>query len=181
MGHDSVTLLRYSRAHMNRSLHEPPSIYDHALPVSWRSAPRTFVSLMTLYESNYVRLRQLVGELTTLADVAVSEPTADCALRLSVEERGRYTTTFTLTYLFDDQGVSTAPDLLVRVYHDAKLVEAMSSANGHRHPVLDALRTQLNSELDNRWRRNTMLNKWLEYCADRGHRFDASHRVASGR
>jgi uncharacterized protein YqiB (DUF1249 family) len=29
----------------------------------------------------------------------------------------------------------------------------------------------LNSELDDRWRRNTMLNKWLEYCVDRGHQF----------
>jgi uncharacterized protein len=26
-------------------------------------------------------------------------------------------------------------------------------------------------ELDQRWARNTMLNKWLEYCIDRGHGF----------
>jgi len=28
-------------------------------------------------------------------------------------------------------------------------------------------------ELDQRWARNTMLNKWLEYCIDRGHGFRA--------
>jgi uncharacterized protein len=165
---------------MNRELQTSALSYDHTLPASWRGAPRTFVSLMTLYESNYVRFRQLVGDFTTLADESISKTAADCALRLSVEERGRYTTTFTLTYQFDDQGVETAPDLSVRVYHDARLAEAMHSANSHRHRLLDALRTQLNSELDNRWRRNTMLNKWLEYCADRGHRFDRIEHPSSG-
>ena len=146
---------------------------DNSLPVSWRAAPRTFVSLMTLYESNYIRLRRLVADLEDLAGVGVSSPPSDCPLRLSVEERGRYTTTFTLTYLFEqDGGNVTAPDLSVRVYHDARLAEAMQSAPGHRHRVLNALRRQLTRELDDRWRRNTMLNKWLDYCVERGHRFD---------
>ena len=26
-------------------------------------------------------------------------------------------------------------------------------------------------ELQQRWSRNMVLNKWLEYCVDRGHRF----------
>ena len=29
------------------------------LPVSWRARPRSFVALMSLYESNYIRLRTL--------------------------------------------------------------------------------------------------------------------------
>jgi uncharacterized protein len=149
-----------------------PLSYDHQLPVSWRGAPRTFVSLMTLYESNYVRLKQLISDLARLPNEVISITEDDCPLRLSIEERGRYTTTFTLTYVFDNDASNTAPDLAVRVYHDAKLAEAMEAANGHRHRMLDALRKQLNGELDTRWRRNIMLNKWLEYCSDRGHRFN---------
>jgi uncharacterized protein YqiB (DUF1249 family) len=164
--HDTATRLRYSRSMSDVLEH------DSLLPVSWRGAPRTFVSLMTLYESNYIRLRHLTHDLANLPDVTVSVPSGDCPLRLSIEERGRYTTTFTLTYLFEQDGIATTdPDLSVRVYHDARLAEVMRSAPRHRHRVLCGLRTQLNHELDARWRRNTMLNKWLDYCAERGHRF----------
>ncbi|MBC7984191.1 MAG: DUF1249 domain-containing protein [Candidatus Obscuribacterales bacterium] len=155
---------------------------DSLLPVSWRGAPRTFVSLMTLYESNYIRLRQLVDDLGRMRDEYVSIPKDDCPLRLTVEERGRYTTTFTLTYLFGMDGsgngdeAATDPDLQVRVYHDARLAEALRSASAHRHHLLTALRQRVSGELDDRWRRNMMLNKWLDYCESRGHRFDSAGR-----
>ena len=35
--------------------------------VSWRARPRSFVALMSLYESNYLRLAQLAGDLRGLA------------------------------------------------------------------------------------------------------------------
>ena len=37
--------------------------------VSWRSRPRSFVALMSLYESNYLRLAELAGNLRELPDV----------------------------------------------------------------------------------------------------------------
>jgi uncharacterized protein len=40
-----------------------------------------------------------------------------------------------------------------------------------RHPHLSRLQSRLKRELDQRWTRNMMLNKWLEYCAERGHHF----------
>lgn len=142
--------------------------------VSWRSRPRSFVALMSLYESNYLRLCDLAGELTDLADVRVSRVADDCDLRLTVTERSPYTTSFDLTYLFQqDDGVSTYPDMRVRVYHDARLVEAQEWATQHDHEALRRLRGQAERELDQRWARNTMLNKWLEYCIDRGHGFRA--------
>ena len=33
--------------------------------------------------------------------------------------------------------------------------------------------------LGRRWARNVLLNKWLEYCAERGHRFDATTRCGA--
>jgi uncharacterized protein YqiB (DUF1249 family) len=43
--------------------------------------------------------------------------------------------------------------------------------------MLEALRSQLARELGDRWLRNVMLNKWLDYCVERGHRFPgAPHR-----
>jgi uncharacterized protein len=142
--------------------------------VSWRSSPRSFVALMSVYESNYLRLSQLAGPLKDLADVRVSRVADDCDLRLTVTERSPYTTSFDLTYLFQQiDGVSTYPDMRVRVYHDARLVEAQEWATQHDHEALRRLRGQAERELDQRWARNTMLNKWLEYCIDRGHGFRA--------
>jgi uncharacterized protein YqiB (DUF1249 family) len=140
--------------------------------VSWRARPGSFVALMSLYESNYLRLAHLAGDLQALADVRVSRVPADCDLRLSVTERSPYTTSFDLTYLFDAaEGVTTFPDMRVRVYHDARLVEAQEWAQQHDHEGLKRLRGMAERELDQRWARNTMLNKWLEYCIDRGHGF----------
>jgi uncharacterized protein len=143
--------------------------------VSWRSRPRSFVALMSLYESNYLRLATLAGNLRALADVRVSRVAGDCDLRLSVTERSPYTTSVDLTYVFDaidpKDGVSTYPDMRVRIYHDARLVEAQEWASQHEHEALRRLRGLAERELDQRWARNTMLNKWLEYCTDRGHGF----------
>jgi uncharacterized protein YqiB (DUF1249 family) len=140
--------------------------------VSWRSRPRSFVALMSLYESNYLRLATLAGNLRQLDDVRVSRVAGDCDLRLSVTERSPYTTSADLTYVFDaDDGISTYPDMRLRIYHDARLVEAQEWASQHEHEALRRLRGLAERELDQRWARNTMLNKWLEYCTDRGHGF----------
>ena len=140
--------------------------------VSWRSRPRSFVALMSLYESNYLRLAALAGELRLLPDTRVSHVADDCDLRLSVTERSPYTTSLDLTYLFTEgEEISTFPDMRVRIYHDARLVEAQEWASQHGHEALRRMRGQAERELDQRWARNTMLNKWLEYCIDRGHGF----------
>ena len=139
--------------------------------VSWRSRPRSFVALMSLYESNYLRLATLAGDLRHLPAAAISRVPDDCDLRLEVTERSPYTTSLDLTYLFEPE--ATYPDMRVRIYHDAHLVEAQQWAHVHAQPHLQALRSHAERELDQRWARNTMLNKWLEYCIDRGHGFRA--------
>lgn len=144
---------------------------DSSLPASWRGRPRSFVALMSLYESNFWRLELLAGPLRDLAGLRISHREDDCDLRLRVAERTPYTSLLELTYLFTEAGQEssvTAPDMLVRVYHDARLVEAHSWAAQHRHPLLRDWR-QASQDLDQRWSRNIMLNKWLDYCVERGH------------
>ena len=55
--------------------------------VSWRSRPRSFVALMSLYESNYLRLASLAGDLRELAGERVSRVADDCDADLY--DRGR--------------------------------------------------------------------------------------------
>jgi uncharacterized protein YqiB (DUF1249 family) len=145
-------------------------LQDQLCAVSWKAKPRSFVSLMTLYESNYIRLGWLVPDPCRLPDRALSVVEGDNPLELTVLERARYTTTATLSYLFDDDGTTLRdPGLELRVYHDARLAEV--TAVGPARAGLARVKSQLPRSANNRWSGNMLLNKWLEYCADRGHGF----------
>ena len=132
--------------------------------------PRSFVGLMALYESNYLRLLRLVPELERLDGCFRSRVAGECALFVEILERCRYTITMSLTYHFEtDDGRLADPDIKVRAYLDGRLAEAMSLAGDHRHTELRRLIRKSRRELDARWRRNVILNKWLEYLSDQGH------------
>lgn len=152
---------------------------DTGCAVSWRARPASFVSLMSLYESNYIRLGWLIEDVSSVEGRVISSVDGDCPLHLKVEERSRYTTTLTLTYIFEHEMESLAdPDLQIRVYHDARLAEVQSCARWHRHAILESIRSGLARALGERWLRNIMLNKWLDYCVERGHRFGAAPALA---
>jgi uncharacterized protein len=147
-------------------------IADQWCATSWRARPGSFVSLMTLYESNFVRLGWIAPDLQRLAGESISRTAADCDLHLKVLERSRYTSVLRLTYEFEyGAGIIRDPDLEVCVYHDARLAEVRSFCGFVRHSHMARLQVQVKRELDQRWSQNMMLNKWLEYCAERGHRF----------
>ena len=140
--------------------------------------PGSFTGLMTLYESNFLKLQRLVAaDLADLGD-NVSRVEADCDLFLNVISRDKYTTSFRLTYWFDAEPADATgelqvadPDLTLKAYLDARLLEAVSLAPQHRHHKLRELARSHSDELDRRWQRNMMLNKWLDYLLDNGHRF----------
>ncbi len=155
---------------------------DTLTPVTWRARPRSFVALMGLYESNYIRLGWLAGELAAVDGQHRSRVQDDCDLLLTLTERSPYTSTVNLTYLLSDAaGETQFPDMRVRVYHDAHLAEAQEWAGTHSQPYLKALRSHAERELDQRWARNVMLNKWLEYCVERGHRFSSATRLVAAK
>src|SRR5271154_5260992 len=77
---------------------------DQWCETTWRARPGSFVSLMTLYESNFVRLGWLVSDLRAATARRVSCVPSDCDLHLIPQELCRYTSVFRLTYEFD--GVS---------------------------------------------------------------------------
>src|SRR5579863_9710858 len=94
---------------------------DQWCATTWRAKPGSFVSLMTLYESNFVRLGWLVSDLRAVKNRVVSHVATDCDLYLTPLELSRYTSVFRLTYEFDCGAPSVRdPDLEVCVYHDAR-------------------------------------------------------------
>jgi hypothetical protein len=111
-----------------------------------------------------------------------------------VTERSPYTSTLNLTYLLPEaHGPRRYPDMRVRIYHDAHLVEAQpwhsvhsprgaphAGGSGRAAGRMGAGRGCPERELDQRWARNMMLNKWLEYCVERGHRFSSRTEQRAG-
>jgi uncharacterized protein len=152
-------------------------IADGSIVLPRATLPGSFTALMHLYESNYLRLHWLLEDVAVLPDEQCSRVTADLPLHLFVIDRSRYTTTLRLTYFFeDDRDCVADPDLTVRVYHDAGLAEAMACRSRHLHHALRRFDNSAGDELGRRWARNNMLNKWLEYCHDHGHRFRGDGR-----
>ena len=132
--------------------------------------PRSFVGLMSLYESNYLRLQQLVPELERLDGYYRSRVAGACDLHVEIIDRTRYTVTLSLSYFFYEAERRIAePDMKVRAYLDGQLAEAMSLCGDLRRADVSRPSGVHREELDRRWRRNVVLNKWLEYLMDQGH------------
>ena len=136
------------------------------------AGPRSFGGLMALYEGNYIKLAQLAPGLSQATGVHVSRSPEDLELQLSVETHTPYTALIRLTYVFhDDAEAVRDPDMQIRVYFDARMVEVLSWAPNNRHHVLRDLAIRYPRELDRRWALNQVLGKWLEYLMDTGHQF----------
>ncbi|MEM7501819.1 MAG: DUF1249 domain-containing protein [Pseudomonadota bacterium] len=145
-------------------------LFDQDIVPQAIAKPNSFVGLMSLYESNYVRLLRLVPELTRLDGHYQSHVAGDISLHLEILERSRYTITLSLTYFFFENGVRVAdPDLRVRAYLDGSLAEAMRVGGKSRHAGFRRLWHEHRRELDERWRQNIVLNKWLDYLSEQGH------------
>lgn len=133
---------------------------------------RNFAGLMELYECNYIRLRNLVPDLDTIHNHVVSRVAGVLDLHLTIVERCKFTTTLNLTYIFhDDEGSFPAPDMQVRMYHDAQVGEVIACGRrrGERHAVYNRM---FNSySLSEKWHMNRFLQKWLGFCLMQGHRF----------
>jgi uncharacterized protein YqiB (DUF1249 family) len=144
--------------------------------------PCTFAGLMELYESNYIRLRNLVPDPDALQPKVISRVPGALDLHLRIVERCKFTTTLNLTYHFSDvEGVFPAPDIRVRIYHDAQVGEVIACGRrrGLRHAEYNRMHHQYT--LEEKWRMNRFLQKWLGYCLRQGHRFNPHSRTVLSR
>ncbi|MFZ1625486.1 MAG: DUF1249 domain-containing protein [Gammaproteobacteria bacterium] len=145
-------------------------------------APRSLGALMALYEGNFIKLAGLAPVMPpdqpAAAYTAVSASAHDLDLHLTIDAVTRYTLDLRLSYRFDDpEGYVADPDLRLRVYLDARMVEVLGWINAPRHETLRQLMKDSRGELDRRWSKNIMLGKWLDYLYDMGHRFRPSPLV----
>ena len=134
--------------------------------------PATFAGLMEIYETNYINLRRLCGNFNSIEKGIISEVQEGLDLYLSIIDRTKYTVTIKLTYQFlsqDSTHMIDYPDLLVRVYFDAKQAEVLNVSR------LSINNLSFDSRLSQKWQPNRFLYKWLKYCINQGHTFKFEH------
>ncbi|MEN8180453.1 MAG: DUF1249 domain-containing protein [Pseudomonadota bacterium] len=130
----------------------------------------TMGALLDLSEENYRLLMRLVPDLPKLKGRLISSRVQGMDLHLEVQEQTPYTSLIHLTYYFPHaEGHAPDPDAQLRVYHDSRQVDVLDLSQS----ALPLRRWGANPTLEQRWKINLFLSKWLAYCALQGHEFAA--------
>ena len=126
--------------------------------------------LMALYAENHARLQRLFEPADLAPGSYVSDIGDGLPLQLEVLEQHRYTTELRLTYDMRDP-VTGEPDpsAYLRVYHDARQLEATHCYVGRRWQDVIGMYPPPAELIGHRLRMNTFLGKWLQYLAESGH------------
>ena len=140
--------------------------------------PHSFADLMQMYETNYIRLRLLCGNIRGLSGEVISNIQGGVPISLKTVEQTRHTTTVLITYIFDEEAeTARRPDLLVRIYHDSRQAEVISRRCNISGTILQPWEKQVDSVLLCRWRLNRFLYKWVGYIHRQGHSFNTGNTI----
>ncbi|UJF24356.1 DUF1249 domain-containing protein [Suttonella sp. R2A3] len=121
-------------------------------------------SLQALYEQNYTLFRLLLPRTPKTECWHVLEAPERREVYVRCTAQHAYTSEWLLAHHFPERGEhSLAPDHCIRVYHDARLVEA-------RIETLLAVNACKAVKL----RHNRALAEWLDYCRRHGYKLNES-------
>lgn len=126
--------------------------------------------LMGLYAENFVLLTRLFEPADLAPGRHVSSIGDGLDLHVEVIEQHAYTTELRLTYgLADPVTGEPDPSAFLRLYRDARQVEATHCYIGRRWQDVIGMYPPPAEVVGHRMRMNTFLGKWLHYLAERGH------------
>lgn len=126
--------------------------------------------LMGLYAENFNRLTRLFEPADLVPGAYVSCVGDGLDLRLDVMQQHAYTTELRMTYLLRDPLTGEPdPSAFLRLYRDARQVEATHCYVGRRWQDVIGMYPPPAEVLGHRMRMNTFLGKWLQYIAEGGH------------
>lgn len=126
--------------------------------------------LMALYAENYSRFERLFQWHRHPTRHWCSSLDDGLDIHLDVLEQHRYTSVLRLSYdLPDPLTGEPDPSAFLRLYHDARLLEATHCYVGRRWQDVLGLHPTPATVLGHRLRMNTFLGKWLEFLAEQGH------------
>ena len=134
--------------------------------------------LMALYAENYTRLTRLFEPADLAPGVYFSCIDDGLDLRVEVLDQHPYTTELRMTYAIRDPLTGEPdPSAFLRLYSDARQVEATHCYVGRRWQDVIGMYPPPAAVLNHRMRMITFLGKWLQYLAERGHGVATLHGV----
>lgn len=137
-----------------------------------------FAWLMALYAENHQKLHRLFVPDNLPQGRYLSSAGDGLDLRLDVLLQHAYTTELRLSYaMLDPLTGEPDPSAYLRLYRDARQVEATHCYVGRRWQDVIGMYPPPAEVLDHRLRMNTFLGKWLQYLAERGHGVDTLVRI----
>lgn len=134
---------------------------------------------MGLYSENHARLVRLFEPLDLARGQYLSQPGNGPDLCLEVIERHPFTLDLRMSYgMTDPETGLPDPSANLRLYRDARQVEATHCYAGRRWQDVVGMNATPKRILDHRLRMNTFLGKWLQYLAEQGHGVATLRRIS---
>lgn len=126
--------------------------------------------LMALYAENFRRMTRLFEPANLEEGSYLSSIGDGVDVRLDVLHQHAYTTELRLTYTLRDPLTGEPdPSAYLRLYRDAKQLEATHCYVGRRWQDVIGMYPPPAEVLGHRMRMNTFLGKWVQYLAEQGH------------
>tara|TARA_A100001234_G_scaffold125470_1_gene110009 strand:+ start:2921 stop:3367 length:447 start_codon:yes stop_codon:yes gene_type:complete len=142
-------------------------IFDHEIVPQSIAEPNSFVGLMTLYESNYVKLNHLFPNIKQYDDDRSIKSPFGNDIQLGVNKKTKYTMIISMTYSFEESEIiEYEPNLTIKIYFDSRSAEVIGIGKLSKKNKLRDITYQNKDIINQLWRRNIILNKWLDYIID---------------
>ena len=142
-------------------------IFDHEIVPQSIAEPNSFVGLMTLYESNYVKLNHLFPNIKQYDDDRSIKSPFGNDIQLGVNKKTKYTMIISMTYSFEESEIiEYEPNLTIKIYFDSRSAEVIGIGKLSKKSKLRDITYQNKNIINQLWRRNIILNKWLDYIID---------------
>ena len=134
------------------------------------------VSLMSLCANNYFLLVKVQADQTQLGEQRHFFISEHLAYKVTVNEVTRYTSLITFEQIVFEQKTlenktlpsAFQPRMSIRLYHDARMAEVISSQDIHQvKPRYDYPNAQMHQQ-DEKQQINQFLNEWLHLCLQLG-------------
>lgn len=119
--------------------------------------------LGALCEENYRLFKQLIPAVSMLKGGYGLESGGAPPLLVEIEKKGPWTQDLRMTHRFggEDGNAHSDPDAILRIYHDAHLVEVSQFEKQRILPIEGLYEVP---GLSQKWKANLFLGRWLRYC-----------------
>ena len=142
-------------------------ILDHEIVPQSIAEPNSFVGLMTLYESNYIKLNYLFPKIRQYNTDKSIKSLFGNDIHLGINKKTKYTMIISMTYSFEESDIiEYEPNLTIKIYFDSRSAEVINIGKLNKKSKLRDITYQNKNIISQLWRRNIVLNKWLDYIID---------------